>query len=118
MTDREIARTSGVATSTIHRWRRGEGGRELPELARVRAFCLAVDASIDDAMRALGIADDARAKPTPEPPLPREVVTILRRLADPNVPEIQKQLIRMTLQMLAEQADASRAESARRREAS
>lgn len=116
MTDREIARQSGVATSTFHRWRLAEG-RGLPELDRVRAFCLAVGASVDDAMRALGVSD-SRPEATPEPPLPRDVIIILRRLADPNVPEVQKQLIRMTLQMLADQADVSRAERAARREAS
>jgi transcriptional regulator with XRE-family HTH domain len=106
LTDREIARQSGVATSTFHRWRQQEG-RSLPELAKVRAFCEATGASIEEAMRVLGMTDSA-PEPTPEPPLPRDVRTILRRLADPNTPEAERQFIRMSLQMLAERAPATR----------
>jgi transcriptional regulator with XRE-family HTH domain len=104
MTDREIARVSGVATSTFHRWRTAEA-RGLPELPKVRAFCQAVGASVEDAMRALGMTDSG-PQPTPEPPLPQDVRVILRRLTDPNTPDAQKQFIRMTLQMLAERAYA------------
>lgn len=100
MTDRKIYKASGVASSTFHRWRLGQG-TELPQISKVRAFCSATGASIDDAMKALGMTDAAH-EPTPEPPLPNDVRIILRRLADPNTPEVQKQLIRMTLQMLAE----------------
>lgn len=102
LTDREIARRSKVATSTFHRWRNNEG-RGLPELDRVRAFCDAVGASVDEAMRVLGMTD-AELEPTAEPPLPRDVLVILRRLGDPNTPESERQFIRMTLQMLAGRA--------------
>jgi hypothetical protein len=102
MTDREIQRVSGVATSTFHRWRQAEG-RSLPELAKVRAFCSATGASIEEAMRVLGMTDNA-PEPTPEPPLPRDVRIILRRLADPNTPERERDFIRQSLSMLAERA--------------
>lgn len=107
MTDRKIYQASGVASSTFHRWRLGQG-RGLPELPKVRAFCLATGASVDEAMRALGMTDAAPA-PTPEPPLPRDVRIIMRRLADPNTPEAERQFIRMSLQMLAERTPATRA---------
>lgn len=104
LTDREIARRSHVATSTFHRWRIAQGqGNELPKADRVRAFCEAVDASVDEAMRVLGMTD-AEPEPTAETPLPRDVRVILRRLADPNTPEAEAQFIRMTLQMLAGRA--------------
>jgi hypothetical protein len=106
LTDREIQRVSGVATSTFHRWRVGEG-RGLPKLPQVRAFVSAVGASLDEAMRVLGMTDGA-AEPTPEPPLPSDVRLILRRLADPNTPETERQFIRMTLAMLAERVPRSR----------
>lgn len=102
MTDREIMRVSGVATSTFHRWRKQEG-RGLPELTRVRAFCEATGASIEEAMRVLGMTDTSPV-PTPEAPLPRDVVTIMRRLADPNTPETEREFIRQSLAMLAERA--------------
>lgn len=95
-----------MATSTFHRWRVGEG-RGLPELDRVRAFCEAVGVSVDEAMRALGMTDSG-PQPTAEPPLDRDVLVILRRLADPNTPESERQFIRMTLQMLAGRAGDGR----------
>lgn len=104
MTDREIQRVSGVATSTFHRWRQQQG-RGLPELTKVRAFCAATGASVEEAMRVLGMTD-SEPEPTPEPPLPKDVRIIMRRLADPKTPEAQRQFIRMTLQMLAERAYA------------
>jgi hypothetical protein len=100
MTDREIQRQSGVATSTFHRWRHAQG-RGLPELPKVRAFCAATGASVEEAMRVLGMTDEAPIA-TPKPPLPREVRVILRKLADPTTPETEREFIRMTLQMLAE----------------
>lgn len=99
MTDREIYRVSGVSSATFHRWRTSQG-RGLPELPKVRAFCEATGASIDDAMAALGMTDAAPVA-TPEPPLPREVRIIMRRLEDPNVAEVEKDFIRKSLQMLA-----------------
>lgn len=106
MTDREIQRVSGVATSTFHRWRQQQG-RGLPELPKVRAFCEATGASVEEAMRVLGMTD-AEPEPTPEPPLPRDVRIILRKLADPNTSDADRQFIRMTLQMLAERARTTR----------
>lgn len=102
MTDRKIARVSKVATSTFHRWRAGEG-TALPKLDRVRAFCEATGASVDDAMKALGMTD-AAPEPTPELPMPRDIVTILRRLADPNASEQEKDFFRESLAMLAARA--------------
>jgi len=103
MTDREIARVSGVGTSTFHRWRRGEG-REMPELEKVRAFCEGTGASLAEAMRALGMAP-GRDTPEPEPPMPPEVRLIMRKLADPNIPAADKVVIREMLLLLAERAE-------------
>jgi transcriptional regulator with XRE-family HTH domain len=106
MTDREIARRSKVATSTFHRWRQADG-RGLPELDRVRAFCDAVDASIEDAMQALGMTN-ADPEPTPGLPMPDDVRKILRVLADPNASDETKQFLRMSLNLLAGRAVDSR----------
>jgi transcriptional regulator with XRE-family HTH domain len=99
MTDAKISAASGVSSSTFHRWKLGQG-RELPQLDKVRRWCQAVGASIDDAMQALGMTDAAPVA-TPEPPLPRDMRIILRRLTDPNTPESERDFIRKSLQMLA-----------------
>lgn len=104
LTDREIARRSGVATSTFHRWRLGEGNT-LPKIDKVRSFCEVTGVSLDEAMRALGMTDNARSEPTPAAPLPEDVRIILRTLADPNVDEAQKAAIRGILQLLATRAE-------------
>ncbi|MEU7904158.1 hypothetical protein [Actinoplanes sp. NPDC049118] len=112
MSDRDIQRVSGVATSTFHRWRSAEG-RSLPKLPQVRAFCQATGASIEEALRVLGMTDSAPTA-TPEPPLPRDMRIILRRLTDPNTPDSEREFIRKSLQMLAGTvaADARAAERA------
>lgn len=115
MTDRGIARESKVAASTFHRWRNGRWS-EPPQLDKVRAFCAATGASLDEALAALGMTEKAPAA-TPEPPLPRDVRIILRRLADPNTPESEREFIRMSLQMLAGRAAASERSDERQRNA-
>jgi hypothetical protein len=115
MTDKQIYKISGVSSSTFHRWRLGQG-QELPQISKVRAFCEAVDASVEDAMKALGMSDSG-PEPTPEPPLPRDVRIILRRLADPNTPDSEADFIRMTLQMLAARANVTARAEDRARDA-
>lgn len=112
MTDAKIYAASGVSSSTFHRWKLGEG-RDLPQLDKVRRWCQAVGASVEDAMQALGMTDSA-PRPTPEPPLPRDMRIILRRLTDPTTPDTEREFIRKSLQMLAGTvaADARAAERA------
>lgn len=119
MTDADIQRATGVGQSTFHRWRRG-AGKGLPELERVRAFCRGVGVSIDEAMAALGVRL-GRDAAEPEPPMPPEIRTILRRLADPAVPDQHKIVIREMLIMIADRLDAvgrNTRNTSKRREAS
>lgn len=109
LTDRKIFELSGVSTSTFHRWRTQQA-KTLPKLDKVKAFAGATGASIEDAMQALGMTDST-PQPTPEPPLPPEIRLIMRRLADPNTSEDEKDFIRKSLQLLAGHA-APRAERA------
>jgi hypothetical protein len=105
MSDREVQRVSGVATSTFHRWR-NQDAKGLPKLPQVRAFCEATGADIGEAMAALGMSS-AGPSPAPEPPLPREIRVIMRRLNDPNTSDTEKDFISRSLQMLAGQVSAS-----------
>lgn len=113
LSDRKIASLSGLSTATLHRWRNAQG-KELPEIEKVRRFCHAVEASLDEALQALGLTDSAPTA-TPEAPLPRDVQTILRRLSDPNTPETEREFIRRSLEMLADRvsSDGRRSEQPR-----
>ncbi|WP_030488167.1 hypothetical protein [Micromonospora chokoriensis] len=106
MTDKDIARVTGIGASTFHRWRRGEG-RELPELEKVQAFCDGLGVSVVGAITALGLNPSVRDDPEPEPPLPPEIRKILRTLADPNVADSDKLVLREMLKMLAERGGRS-----------
>jgi transcriptional regulator with XRE-family HTH domain len=114
MTDKDIAAATGIGTSTFHRWQRGEFATA-PAVDKVKRFCLGLGESVDDAMTALGVRGGA-PRGGPEPPLPPEVKVILRALADPNVPDQDKLVIREMLRMLANQARARRPARERRDE--
>ncbi|WP_329108931.1 XRE family transcriptional regulator [Micromonospora sp. NBC_01699] len=105
LTDRQIAKATGVGTSTFHRWRIGDW-KELPEVRRVEAFAVGLQVDVDPAWKALGIGGASAPVATPELPLPPEVRTILRALADPNVSSAQKAVIREMLTMLADRAES------------
>lgn len=104
MTHQQVAKATGVGASTFHRWQRGDF-KEAPELDRVRAFCAGLGVSPVEALAALGV-NEARDNPEPDPPMPPEVIAILRRLADPNVSARDKLVIREMLRMLAGQRPA------------
>lgn len=104
LTNRKIAALTGLSTGTLHRWRTADG-IELPEIEKVRVFCQVVEADLNEALNALGLTDSPPA-PTPEPPLPRDVQIILRRLADPHTPDAEREFIRRSLEMLADRIGA------------
>ena len=103
MTDSTIRDATGIPPSTFHRWQKGQF-TTAPSIDKVRQFCEGLGASVTEAMAALGMTPQ-RAQPQPEPPLPPEVRTILRKLADPNVPQADKLVMREMLLMLAERAE-------------
>jgi len=99
MTDQDIARVTGVGASTFHRWQRGQFTRA-PELDRVRAFCAGLGVPATAALLALGMTE-GRDEPEPEPVVDPDVRRILRALADPNVSDQDKLVIREMLKMIA-----------------
>lgn len=112
MTDRDIEKATGIMSSTFHRWRRGEV-RTAPYITKVRAFCEGLGASMDEAMRVLGLTGQ-RLNPAPEPPMDPDVRRLLRKLADPNTSETDKLFIQESLRMLADRVD--RTDRSRRRD--
>lgn len=105
LTDLAVASATGVGTSTFHRWRRGDWGQEWPKLQQVIDFCRGLSIPEEDAFAALGL----RGERTPAAPAPLDpdVLRLLRALADPNVPKVDKDAIRHLLRSLAIQASVA-----------
>lgn len=119
MSKAELARRLGVDRGTVHRW---ESGQSRPEDATVvTAFANLFGLDTDEALTAAGLRLSARpaGSPTENAPLDPDVKIIMRRLADPNVSEPEKVIIRATLRHLAQIAEQqSRERNNRRRDAS
>lgn len=99
MTDSDIAKATGVGSSTFHRWQAGNF-RKRPELEKIKTFCEGLGVPVRAAMLALGI-EDGRDETAPEPALDPDVRRILRALADPGRPDEEKRVIREMLKMIA-----------------
>jgi len=105
MTNRDIHHATGINPTTFHRWARGDV-RSTPDIAKVRSFCSGLGLDLDEALAALGMTGQPE-NPAPEPPMPPEIRLLLRRLADPAVPETEKLFIRESLRMLADRGRRS-----------
>lgn len=97
----EVSRRTGVSRQTINRWTRGDWVSD-PEAGRVVAFCEGLGLDVAVAFGILGWDRSGPARPTRnEPPMDPDVAAILRRLADPNVSDLEKFHIRETIRYLA-----------------
>lgn len=104
LSDLKIKELTGVGPSTFHRWRRGEWGKDWPEVQKVIDFCEGLDIPVEGAFDALGISGQRQSTESPAQ-LDPDVRIILQRLADPTVSTAEKVMIRGTLRHLAELAD-------------
>lgn len=102
LTDTDIAKATGVGTSTFHRWQKGQFA-SAPDINKVRRFCEGLGVPPGAALLALGVTE-GRDDPEPEPAIDPDVRRILRMLADPSVSDEDKQGIRTVLRMLAGRA--------------
>lgn len=101
---RDIEQLTGVGSSTLDRWRSGEGGTPKPD--RVNAFADGLGVSRRPAHVALGWIDDG-APAAPEPELDPDVRAIARLLADPKISDAEKDAVRLILRRLAPAATNS-----------
>lgn len=96
MTDKDIAKATGVSPSTFHRWRRGE---VIPDTAVAVRFCQGLDIPPGAALAILGTVE--RDDPAPEPLTHPDLRAIQRKLLDPNTPDAEKTVILATIAHLA-----------------
>ncbi len=99
----EIEKLTGVSKSTFYRWRRGQWTED-PRPSEVKAFCAGLEVPVEAAWQVLrwGRAVDEAVPPPAEPEIPAEFRALLRDLADPNVSEDRKAMIRAAIRGLAE----------------
>lgn len=97
----DVAREAGVGVNTLYLWRRGNEWRTFPQGRSVEAFCDAL--GIDPAAAFAILWPGKSTRPVePEPLGPDEdLITLARRLSDPNVPAAEKFHIRETIRGLA-----------------
>jgi transcriptional regulator with XRE-family HTH domain len=95
-----IASEAGIGPATIYRWLDGEWSKA-PLADAVQGFCEALGIPQEIAFSILWPAStDNPVEPEPLPVSPA-IEAILRKLADPGVPEVEKYLINQTLESLA-----------------
>lgn len=99
MNDQAIADATTISPSTFHRWQRADFATT-PDVGKIAAFCEGLGVPTITAMRALG-AEEGRDETAPEPALDPNIRRILRALADPDVSDTDKLVLRESLKMLA-----------------
>lgn len=111
----KLAELAKVGRATIYRWETGAARPERAEIvARVAQVC-GVD--LEEALTAAGFRPGEKALDHPQgqaPPVPESVRYVLDRLADPNVHEREKRMIRTWLDMVAHAARIGAEEEERR----
>lgn len=100
-----LAKRLNVDPATVWRWETGKQKPESPAVPQAIAELFKLD--LDEVLTAAGLRMDrpAVAKPAPELPLDPDVLIVMRRLANPNVSEAEKTIIRATLRHLAQIAE-------------
>ena len=102
----QIAERAGISANTVYLWKTGKG-TSFPQGANVEAFCDALGIKPEVAFALLWPGSHAPAtEPVPLNSEP-DLMVLARRLADPNVPEREKFLIREVVQGLAARSGGS-----------
>lgn len=113
MTDADIRQATGVGPSTFHRWKRGEFGKQGPQLDKIRDFFDGLKragletASAAAAMNALGVVAPPEGADDLDPMQNPYVRTVLRKLADPKTSPQMRATITQMLRYLANLTDAA-----------
>lgn len=97
----QVAKEAKLGVNTLYLWRDGAKLKRFPLAENVEAFCDTLGIKPEHAFAILWPGKDA--KPAEPPPLgpDEDLVTLARRLADPNVSREEKFLIRETIRGLA-----------------
>jgi transcriptional regulator with XRE-family HTH domain len=95
-TGTEVARRTGISRQTLNRWVRADWASD-PEPERVVAFCSGLGLDPATAFTLLRWHQPAPSTT----PLDPDILALMRRLADPRVPDQEKFHIRETVRYLA-----------------
>ena len=96
----DLAAETGVGRSTLFRWLAGEW-HDYPELAKVQAFCAALDVPVSAAFNALKMPERPATSSHRPSRVERDLQIILDRMVDPTVSAAEKRHIREALRRLA-----------------
>jgi transcriptional regulator with XRE-family HTH domain len=110
----DVAERAGISANTIYLWRSGKGTK-FPLGVNVEAFCDALGVSPTVAFQILWPGKDEQ----PSEPIPlgpdEDLITLARKLQDPNTPPQELFLIRETIRGLAQRTNEP-GETRKRRE--
>lgn len=96
-----VAKEAKIGPATIYRWMDGEW-KESPDPRRVERFCAALGIPQEIPFGILWPADNKISKGETEPLSASPAIEIImRKLADPNVSDVEKYHINQTLESLA-----------------
>jgi len=99
-----IAESAGVSTQAIYRWKNGTWEKEGPKPEQLVAFCDALDIPPAEAFSILWPSKNDRPQAPEAPPMDPDIQTVLRKLADPNVPAEEKYFLQESISLLAASA--------------
>lgn len=100
----KIAELAGIGSNTIYRWRDGNW-KEGPKPEQVVACRDALDIPPAAAFSVLWPGKTESPATTEPMPVDPDLALLMRKLADPNVPEYEKYFIRETLRQLTSRPD-------------
>lgn len=96
----QVLKETGIGRTTLYRWINGDW-IEAPSASQIEAFCDGLGFPVSEAFEILWPGKHGRPKATPPPPMDPDLELLMRKLADPNVPDMEKFFIQETLRQLA-----------------
>lgn len=100
-----VAKLAGIGSQTIYRWKNSAWEKDGPKPDQLVAFCDALDIGTAEPFAILWPGKTERAAPADPILMDPDVQIVLRKLADPNVPDEEKYFLRESMSLLAARAN-------------